>query len=95
MAAGQDSVAEDYRPFDVNVTTDRAVFDSYPLNRRAMLVLTPSNEWYGSAGGVAYVDVYGSSSFDAPGWVFTVIHHWCSAPSSSCVHSTLHATEQV
>lgn len=64
-------VAEDYRPFNVNVTTDRAVFDAAPTNRRAMLIFTPDNEWYGAAGGVAYVDVFGSSTFDAPGWVFT------------------------
>ncbi len=28
-----------------------------------------------------------------PGWVLTVIHHWCSSPSS-WVHSTLQPTEQ-
>lgn len=64
-------VAEDYLPFNVTVTTDRSVYDGYPISRRAMLVFTPDNEWYGSSGGVAYVDVFGSPTFDAPGWVFT------------------------
>jgi len=64
-------VSEDYRPFNVNITTDRAVFDATPVNRRMMVIVTPSNEWYGSSGGVAYVDVFGSSSFDAPAWVFS------------------------
>lgn len=67
-------IAEDYRPFNVNVTTDRTVFESYPVNRRAMLIFTPTVEWYttsGGVGGVAYVDIFGSSSFDYPGWVFT------------------------
>lgn len=65
------TVSEDYLPFDVNVTTDRAVFDSYPTNRRTMVVFTPDNEWYGTSGGVAYVDVFGSSTYDPPAWVFT------------------------
>jgi len=64
-------VSEDYRPFNVTVTTDRSVYQSYPINRRAMMIFTPDNEWYGTAGGVAYVDVFGSATFDAPGWVFT------------------------
>ena len=64
-------VSEDYRPFNVTVTTDRSVYESYAINRRAMLVFTPDNEWYGASGGVAYVDVFGNATFDAPGWVFT------------------------
>lgn len=67
-------IAEDYRPFNLNVTTDRSVFESYPVNRRAMLIFSPTIEWYttsGGVGGVAYVDIFGSSSFDYPGWVFT------------------------
>ncbi len=64
-------VAEDFSPFDINVTTDRAAYDAAPLNRRVMVIFTPDNEWYGSAGGVAYVDVFGSSLMDPPAWVFT------------------------
>ncbi|NNM28396.1 MAG: hypothetical protein HKO57_02680 [Akkermansiaceae bacterium] len=66
-----EGISEDYRPFNVNVTTNRAVYDSYPTNRKTMMIFTPDNEWYGTAGGVAYVDIFGSSSFDEPGWVFT------------------------
>ncbi len=67
-------IAEDYRPFNVNVTTDRSVYEGYPLNRRAMLIFSPTIEWYttsGGVGGVAYVDIFGSSFYDYPGWVFT------------------------
>lgn len=66
-----DGVAEDYRPFKVNVTTDRSLYDSMPLNRRTMVVFTPDNEWYGTAGGVAYVDIFSNSLYDDPCWVFT------------------------
>lgn len=67
-------IAEDYRPFNINITTDLAVYESYPVNRRAMLIFTPTIEWYstsGNVGGVAYVDIFGSSLYDFPGWVFT------------------------
>ncbi len=66
-----ETMSEDYRPFNVNVTTDRSVYDSYATNRKAMVIFTPDNEWYGVAGGVAYIDIFGSSLYDEPAWVFT------------------------
>lgn len=65
-----ETMSEDYRPFNINVTTDRSVYNSYSTNRKTMMIFTPDNEWYGAAGGVAYVDIFGSSQFDEPGWVF-------------------------
>ena len=64
-------ISEDYRPFNVNVTTDRSVYNSYRTDRKTMIIFTPNNEWYGAAGGVAYVDIFGNQFFDEPGWVFT------------------------
>ncbi|GAA5483524.1 hypothetical protein [Haloferula sargassicola] len=64
-------VSEDYSPFEVNVTTDRAAYEAAPVNRRVMVVFTPDNEWYGSSGGVAYIDTFGSPLMDPPAWVFT------------------------
>lgn len=66
-----ETVAEDYRPFNVKVTTDRAVFDAAPINRRVMVIFTPNNEWYGASGGVAFINSFGSSFYDEPAWVFT------------------------
>jgi hypothetical protein len=52
-------VAEDYRPFNINVTTNEAKYTAAPFNRRMRVVITTSNEWYGSgAGGVAYVNSF-------------------------------------
>ncbi len=51
-------VAEDYRPFNVNVTTDSAKYLAASANRRMRVILTTSWEWYGSAGGVAFVGSY-------------------------------------
>lgn len=64
------SVAEDYQPFNINVTTDSTKYWSAPATKRMRVILTVTSSWYGSAGGVAY-----SGSFtwgdNTPCWVFT------------------------
>ncbi|HZI00189.1 MAG TPA: hypothetical protein VEX63_03515, partial [Flavisolibacter sp.] len=48
-------VAEDYRPFNVNVTTDSTKYISAPATQRIRVIHTVSYEWYGStAGGVSF-----------------------------------------
>jgi hypothetical protein len=64
-------VAEDFRPFDINITTDSAVFLSKPLNMRVRIIITTASSWYiAGPTGVAY-----SGSFtwgdDTPGFVFS------------------------
>jgi hypothetical protein len=68
-------VAEDYAPFDVDVTTERpANFTS----RTAMVLITRNTDANGepnpssSAGGIAYVNVFGTDSFEnfRPAWVY-------------------------
>lgn len=63
-------VAEDYRPFDVNITTDSTIFLAAPLNKRMRVIVTVSSSWYGSAGGVAF---NGSFTWgdDTPAFVFS------------------------
>ena len=39
-------VAEDYRPFNINVTTNETKYNSAPANRRMRVVITTSHEWY-------------------------------------------------
>lgn len=51
-------VAEDYRPFNVNVTTDETKYSAAPANRRMRVIITVSHEWYGSAGGVAFINSF-------------------------------------
>jgi hypothetical protein len=36
-------VAEDFRPFNLNITTNEAVFNSYPRSRRMRVVITPTD----------------------------------------------------
>lgn len=68
-------MAEDFAPFDINVTTERpATFTS----RTAVALITRNTDLdgnpnpYSTAGGVAYVNVFGSSTFAAysPAWVY-------------------------
>ena len=74
-------VAEDYAPFDVNVTTDVTYDpDNYTgdKNQVGWLLITPTTDKTGArcphynSGGVAYVGVYGNNSYFSqhqPAWV--------------------------
>lgn len=64
-------VSEDYRPFDVNVTTDSVRFNNASPTRRIRVVFTPTSAWYGSAGGVAYLNSFTwGGTPGTPCWVF-------------------------
>ena len=61
--------AEDYRPFNINITTDSSVFLAAPLNKRIRIIITPTSAWYPGVGGVSWINsfVWGD---DTPGFVF-------------------------
>ncbi len=63
-------VAEDYRPFNINITTDENKFLAAPLNKRMRVIITPTSGWYTGVGGVAY---NGSFTWgdDTPCFVFS------------------------
>ena len=63
-------VAEDYRPFNVNVTTDSTVYFAAPATRRIRVVITPTYQWYGVAGGVSYVGSFRWGN-NTPAFVFS------------------------
>lgn len=68
-------VAEDFLPFNVNVTTDRAKYDAAPPGRRMRCIVTATNDFYPDAGGVALINSFSGSGKDfsdtVPCWVFT------------------------
>ena len=63
-------VAEDYRPFTVNVTTDSTKFLAAPILQRMRVLVTVSSAWYGNTGGVSYVSSF-SWGDDTPCFVFS------------------------
>jgi len=62
--------AEDFSPFEINITTEESVYLAAPTNRRIRCIITPDNEWFGSAGGVAYLNSF-TWTGDTPCWVFS------------------------
>ena len=65
-------VSEDYRPFNVNITTDSTKFLAAPINKRMRVILTTTSSWYGNAGGVAFVGSY-TWGDDTPCFVFSAL----------------------
>ena len=64
-------ISEDFRPFNINVTTNELKYYQAPAYQRMRLVITTSYEWYGTgAGGVAYMNSF-SWSDDTPAFVFS------------------------
>ena len=63
-------VAEDYRPFNINITTDSTKFLAAPFDKRMRLIVTTSHAWYPGVGGVAFVGsfIWGD---DTPCFVFS------------------------
>jgi len=66
-----EEVAEDMRPFKINVTTDRAVFDAAPQKKKMMCIVTPTNDALPGSGGVAYLNSFYDGSLD-PCWCFNL-----------------------
>ena len=62
-------VSEDYRPFNIDITTDSTVFLAAPLTQRMRIIVTPTSGWYQNVGGVSYTGsfIWGD---DTPGFVF-------------------------
>jgi hypothetical protein len=65
-------VSEDYRPFNIDVTTDSTVFLAAPATLRTRVVLTVSSSWYGSSGGVSFVGSF-TWGDDTPCFVFSAL----------------------
>ncbi len=61
--------AEDYRPFDINITTDSVIFLAAPIAKRIRIIITPTSGWFPGVGGVAYIGsfIWGD---DSPAFVF-------------------------
>jgi hypothetical protein len=83
-------VSEDYRPFNINITTDSTIFLAAPLAQRIRIIVTPTSDWYPGVGGVSFTGsfVWGD---DTPGFVFT--NRLGNAPkliAECCTHESGH-----
>jgi hypothetical protein len=64
-----DRVSEDFRIFELNITTDSLLYLAAPQFQRTRIIITPSSKWYGQAGGVAYIGSF-TWGDETPAWVF-------------------------
>ncbi len=51
-------VSEDYRIFNINITTDSTVYAAAPSRQRIRVIIAPTYQWYG--GGVGGISCVGS-----------------------------------
>ena len=64
-------MTEDFRPFNLNVTTNRDVYEATPLNQRIMCIFTPTDNAAPGSGGVAYINSFSNTRVDNPCWVYS------------------------
>jgi hypothetical protein len=62
-------VSEDYRPFNINITTDSTKFLAAPLTERIRIIITPTSGWFTGVGGVSFTGSF-TWGDDTPGFVF-------------------------
>ncbi|MEJ7767629.1 MAG: zinc-dependent metalloprotease [Chitinophagaceae bacterium] len=83
-------VAEDYRPFNLNITTDPVVYLSAPFDRRIRIIITPTSSWYGKAGGVSFVGSFKWGD-ETPAWIFgTLLNNNVKYIAEACSHEMGH-----
>ena len=83
-------VSEDYRPFTINVTTDSTKYWSAPAKKRIRVIVTVTSDWYGSAGGVAFVNSF-TWGDNTPCFVFSALLNYNSKNiSESSSHEAGH-----
>jgi hypothetical protein len=62
-------IADHFKLFNLNITTDPAVYERAPVHQRTRIIFTPNGSWYGPSSGVSAIGsfVWGD---DTPAWVF-------------------------
>jgi len=62
-------VEEDFAPFDINITTSRAVYDATHTKNKMMVIITTTKDAMPGSGGVAYIGSFGT---DNVCWTYNV-----------------------
>lgn len=81
--------AEDFLPFNTNVTTIRSVYEAAPRNSRMHCIITPTTTASPGAGGVAYVGSFDWDENDKVCWVFIRTAKNCAEAVSHEIGHTL------
>ena len=63
-------VAEDYRPFNINITTSLSKYIAAPLSKRMRVIITPTSSWFTNVGGVSLTGSFKWGD-DTPSFVFS------------------------
>lgn len=77
-------VSEDFRPFNINITTDSAVYLSAPLTQRMRIIITPTSDWYKNVGGVSFTRSF-TWGDGTPAFVFPDRLTWSPKIIAECV----------
>lgn len=80
-------VVEDFAPFNITVTTSRAIYDATPSDQRLQAIITPTSAVAPTAGGVAFLNSYATNLSDIV-WVFNLSEYACASTVS---HEAGHA----
>lgn len=79
--------AEDWITFNVNVTTNRTIYNNTAWHSRAMIICTPTKQWYTEGepgiGGVANIDGFNNAILSSVGWCFNVNNYLTCAETIS------------
>jgi len=62
-------IAAHFNLFNLNITTDPAMYERAPLKQRARIIITTDGSWYGPVTGVAAIGSFAWGD-DTPAWVF-------------------------
>jgi hypothetical protein len=84
-------VAEDYRPFTLNITTDSTKYFAAPANKRMRVIVSQTYQWYGSgAGGVAFVNSF-TWGDNTPCFIFSSLLNFNTKNiAEACAHEAGH-----
>lgn len=83
-------VAEDFRPFNVNVTTSETVYRAAPFTQRIRVVVTSTSAWFPGVGGVAFLGSF-TWGDDTPCFVFSDrLGYFPKYIAECCSHETGH-----
>jgi hypothetical protein len=65
-------VSEDFSPFQLNITTNEAIYQAAPADRRMRCIFTPTTDAAPGSGGVAFIGTFTTGGELAPCWVYNI-----------------------